>query len=99
VHHELETTGQTFNSQAFYVQVAYRLPWDEKKWKPYFRFEHIHIPMGEPVLDFPDTVESTLGVRYDITEFAAFKAEYRNFERGTNQPRFNGVFLQTSFTF
>ncbi len=99
VHHELETTGQTFNSQAFYVQVAYRLPWDEKKWKPYFRFEHIHIPMGEPVLDFPDTVETTVGVRYDITEFAAFKAEYRNFERGTNQPRFNGVFLQTSFTF
>jgi hypothetical protein len=99
VHHRVEQTGQTFNSQAFYIQVAYRLPWDEKKWKPYFRFEHIHIPKGEPVLDFPDTVESTLGVRYDITEFAAFKAEYRNFERGTNQPRFNGVFLQTSFTF
>ena len=46
VRHELKTTGQVFNSQAFYVQVAYRLPWDEKKWKPYVRFEHIHIPMG-----------------------------------------------------
>jgi hypothetical protein len=99
VHHEVPQTGRTFNSQAYYIQVAYRLPWNDKKWKPYYRFEHIHLPAGEPVLDFPDTVQSTVGIRYDITEFAAFKAEYRNFERGTNQPRFNGVFFQTAFTF
>jgi hypothetical protein len=104
VRHHVPQTGRTFNSQAYYVQVGYRLPWFEKKWKPYYRFEHIHIPAGEPVFDVPgfdvpDFVGSTLGVRYDITEFAAFKTEYRNFERGTNQPRFNGVFLQTSFTF
>lgn len=104
VRHHVPQTGRTSNSQAYYVQVGYRLPWFEKKWKPYYRFEHIHIPAGEPVFDVPnfevpDFVGSTLGVRYDITEFAAFKTEYRNFERGTNQPRFNGVFLQTSFTF
>jgi hypothetical protein len=99
VHHFVPQTGQTYNSQAYYIQMAYRLPWDDKKWKPYYRFEHIHIPLGEPILDFPDTVQSTFGVRYDITDFAAFKTEYRNFERGTKQPRFNGVFLQTSFTF
>jgi hypothetical protein len=99
VHHRVAQTGQTFNSQGYYIQLAYRLPWNDKKWKPYFRFEHMHIPAGEPVLQVPNLVESTLGIRYDITEFAAFKTEYRNFERGTQQPHFNGVFLQTSFTF
>jgi hypothetical protein len=99
VRHFVPETGQTFNSQAYYIQVAYRLPWDDKKWKPYYRFEHIHLPAGEPVLDFPDTVESTVGIRYDITDFAAFKTEYRNFQRGSDQSRYSGLFLQTAFTF
>ena len=99
VRHFVPETGRTFNSQAYYIQVAYRLPWNAKKWKPYYRFEHIHIPAGEPVLDFPDTVQSTIGVRYDITDFAAFKTEYRNFQRGPDQTRYSGLFLQTAFTF
>jgi hypothetical protein len=44
-------------------------------------------------------MESTAGIRYDITDFAAFKGEYRNFQRGRGQPWFNGVFFQTDFTF
>jgi hypothetical protein len=112
VHHFFPQNGQTFNSQAYYVQVAYRLPWFEKKWKPYYRFEHIHVPMGEPIFccvattilqtavpGFPSLAESTAGIRYDITDFAAFKTEYRRFRRGASQPWFNGVFLQTAFTF
>ena len=112
VHHFVPQSGQTFNSQAYYVQVAYRLPVFDKKWKPYYRFEHIHIPMGDPIFccfettilqtavpGFPSLMESTAGVRYDITDFAAFKGEYRNFHFGPNQPWFNGVFVQTAFTF
>jgi hypothetical protein len=112
VHHFVPQNGQTFNSQAYYVQVGYRLPWFEKKWKPYYRFEHIHVPMGDPIFccvattivetvvpGFPSLAESTAGIRYDLTDFAAFKTEYRNFQRGTSQPRFNGVFFQTAFTF
>jgi len=99
VHHRVLDTGQVFNSLAYYIQVAYRLPWLEKKWKPYYRFEYIHAPKGEPVLHGTNLVESTAGVRYDITEFAAFKTEYRSTKRATNEPRFNGVFLQTCFTF
>ena len=99
VHHRDTNTGQTFNSQAYYIQVAYRLPWLEKKWKPYYRFEYIHAPKGEPVLEGTNLVESTAGVRFDISEFAAFKTEYRSTKRGTNEPRFNGAFLQTCFTF
>src|SRR5690242_2390422 len=79
VHHRDVLTGRTFNSQAFYIQLAYRLPWQENKWKPYYRFEYIHKPESDPVYSVvSDLVGSTVGVRYDITNFAAFKGEYRS---------------------
>jgi hypothetical protein len=103
-HHDLQTL-RDYNSQAFYVQLAYRLPWQENKWKPYYRFEYIHRPNIEPVWDFTgtsgvvDLVGSTAGVRFDITNYAAFKGEYRSTRHGVNEPRVNGAFFQTAFTF
>jgi hypothetical protein len=99
VHHSEISTGRAFNSQAFYVQLGYRLPWQDNKWKPYYRFEYTNTPLSDPILNVPDLVQSTLGIRYDISDFAAFKSEYRSTRRGTGQPRFNGLFIQTSFTF
>ncbi len=105
VHHRDLQTSQTFNTTAYYVQLAYRLAWQENKWKPYYRFEYIHRPNVEPVWDFtpmPSTVDlvgSTVGVRYDITNYAAFKGEYRNSRHGVGEPRVNGAFFQTAFTF
>jgi hypothetical protein len=112
VRHFVPQNGQVFNSQAYYAQVAYRLPWFAKKWKPYYRFEHIHVPTGDPIFccfattilqtavpGFPSLMESTAGIRYDITDFAAFKGEYRQFRLGPSKPRFDGVFFQTAFTF
>src|SRR5437868_9576330 len=104
VHHRDLRTSQTFNSQAFYVQLAYRLPWLESKWKPYYRFEYIHRPLNEPVWDVSgvssveDLVGSTVGVRYDITNYAAVKGEYRNQRAGVDEPRVNGASFQTAFT-
>jgi Phosphate-selective porin O and P len=100
VHHRDELTANTWDSQAFYVQVAYRLPWQQSKWKPYYRFEYIHKPESDPTLvDVLDLSGSTLGVRYDITNYAAFKGEYRNSRHGVNETRVNGAFFQTAFTF
>jgi hypothetical protein len=100
VHHRDVLTSNTWDSQAFYVQVAYRLPWQQSKWKPYYRYEYIHKPEDDPTLvDVLDLSGSTLGVRYDITNYAAFKGEYRNSRHGVNEPRVNGVFFQTAFTF
>lgn len=101
VNHQDLQTGLNYNSQAFYVQVADRLPWFQRQWKPYYRFEYIHIPEGEPVFvaTLQDLVGSTLGVRYDITSYAAFKAEYRYTKQGVNEPFVNGAFFQTAFTF
>jgi len=105
VYHRDLQTQRSYNSQAFYVQLAYRLPWQHDKWKPYYRFDYIHRPNTEPVWDITgtssvlDLVGSTVGVRYDITNYAAFKAEYRNTRPGVNEPRVNAAFFQTAFTF
>jgi hypothetical protein len=88
-----------FNSQAYYVQFGYRLPAFQQRWKPYYRWEYIHIPSSDPVFaGVSDLAGSTVGVRCDITTFSAFKLEYRN-QRRPELPRINGVFAQTSFTF
>lgn len=104
VRHRVLSTAQSVNSQAFYVQVGYRLPWQDKRWKPYYRFEHTRIPASEPIFNLAvnsvqPLVSSTVGLRYDISDYAAFKGEYRNFRRYADDRRINGLFIQTSFTF
>jgi hypothetical protein len=100
VNHELILTGQSSNNQAFYVQLGYRLPWFERTVKPYYRFEYTHVPPSEQLFtNTLDLVGSTAGVRYDITNYASFKAEYRNSRRTPGDPRVNGAFFQTCFTF
>lgn len=100
VHHRSILTGQTYDDQGGYVQIAYRLPFNARKWKPYYRYDYLQVPAGEPTFpDFVNVRKSTLGVRYDISDFAAFKAEYRN-GRGNPLPQSsNAVALQTAFTF
>jgi hypothetical protein len=87
------------NSHAWYVQGAYRLPFQERKWKPYYRYESITIPRADQVFALiPGLRGSTAGLRYDLTNFSALKLEYRNIKRPA-LPRYNGLVLQTSFTF
>ena len=99
VRHRNYLTDQMYDSQGAYAQFAYRLPGVAKKFKPYYRYEYIHAPLNEPVLQIPNLrAGNTLGTRYDITDFAAFKVEYRNWHR-TDTDKFQGFFAQTSFTF
>lgn len=107
VRHRNAFTQTEFNSDAAYVQVAYRLPGEAGKWKPYYRFEWSNINPGDPLFSVAsqpapmvnDLTGSTVGVRYDITSLAAFKAEYRHTARKATEPVINGFFLQTCFTF
>ena len=100
VHHQPSNGGAVSNSQAFYIQSAYRLPGVAKAWKPYFRWEQIHVPRSDAIFRtvVPVFSAATGGIRYDITSFAAFKIEYRNYWR-RDLPSFHGIFTQTSFTF
>lgn len=85
---------------AYYVQAAYRLPALDRLWKPYFRFEHIHISPSDPVFaGIPNLDGSTVGVRYDASAFAAIKLEGRFRQRVAGQPSTNGAFAQVCFTF
>jgi hypothetical protein len=105
VNHRNTLTNQTANSDAFYAQFAYRLPWFEKSWKPYYRFEYTHMPLSEQVFAYQPQMQSIVGVRYDISSFAAFKLEYRYTNsvsaKGSHpaEPAVNGLFFQTAFTF
>jgi hypothetical protein len=99
VNHKNILTNAITNNQAYYVQVGYRLPWLEKTLKPYYRFEHTHTPFSEQVFTNQDLVGSIVGLRYDITNYASFKSEYRNTKRLPTDPRVNGAFFQTDFTF
>ena len=105
VNHRNIATNQVANSDAWYAQLGYRLPWFERSVKPYYRFEYTHMPLSEQVFVFQPQIESLMGVRYDISSFAAFKVEYRHSSshaaQGVNPalPAINGAFIQTAFTF
>jgi hypothetical protein len=100
VNHAPTGPGNAVNSQAWYAQTAYRLPGAAMAWKPYFRYEYIHVPQADGVYRgiVANVHGSTAGVRYDISSFAAMKLEWRNTDR-FGFKNYNGLWMQTSFTF
>lgn len=90
-------SNNSWNSQAFYVQLAYRLP-AQPKWKPYARFEKSLTPADEPVTGDLGNSKTTVGMRYELTDFAALKVEYGQ-RRKSGADNVNGVFAQAAFTF
>jgi hypothetical protein len=100
VRHEQVNAPLSASSLAYYLQTAYRLPWFGRTWKPYYRFEHLDIEAADPVFaGVPSLDGSTIGVRFDISMYAAIKAEARVRRRADDRPRANGGFLQIAFTF
>jgi hypothetical protein len=63
------------------------------------------MPLSEQVFTYQPQVESLVGLRYDISSFAAFKSEYRYSASHPvlgghpTMPTVNGLFFQTAFTF
>jgi hypothetical protein len=100
VRHQRVSGGTSSSSVAYYVQAAYRLPAFDRLWKPYYRFEHIGIDRADEIFtSVPNLDGSTLGVRYDLSTYAAIKTEARFRRRADDRPRSNGWFLQICFTF
>jgi len=99
VNHQPLFGGPAANSQAWYVQTAYRLPWFDRIFKPYYRIEQIHVPRADAIFKpVPTFTASTSGLRYDFSPLAAFKLEYRYYWR-RDLPPIRGIFSQVSFTF
>jgi len=100
VRHELAGGATATSNLAYYAQLAYRLPSAFRLWKPYYRFEHIDIDAADAgFTGVPNLDASTIGVRFDISSYAAIKTEGRIRRRAADQARTNGWFLQICFTF
>ena len=92
-------TDRSFESEAYYVQVAYRLPQWKTRAKPYFRFERINVDDADPVFSTQRDREGYLaGVRLDVALLVAVKVEYRH-QRTDEDPYVDAVFVQVSFGF
>ncbi len=95
MHHQVTGGGPTFNSPMAYTQFAYHI----KKYRPYFRFQEVNIPVGDPVTSFRGHYTGpSFGIRWDPFRYACFKLQYNRVYL-TNKPAENGVELQTAFTF
>ena len=98
VRHEVEGTSTSYDDRSFYVQGAYRLPGWASRVKPYSRYDRMEIASGDPVYPLPDLKVVTGGVRVDLIDVAAVKAEYRN-ELTEGTGRTNTFLFQACFTF
>lgn len=85
-------------SDAWYVQVAYRLAGRGSRLKPYVRYERMKIDPRDRLLSNVVPVKlTTAGVRFDAGDVVALKAEYR--QDAEKQLFDRAFFAQLSFTF
>jgi hypothetical protein len=92
--HALQTGG-VIHTPGFYTQAARQFG----KVRPYFRYQYLNVPGRDPVFADVGLLHGpSLGMRYDFSEFAAFKLQYDHMER-RRLPGINGLMTQLSFTF
>lgn len=99
IHHDSEIGGE-FDTDAWYVQLAARLPEPAASVKPYVRIERVDVPVDDPLLDAADLDYEAVtgGVRIDVATLAALKAEIRS-EEFRDADRLVGLYLQFSLAF
>ena len=87
--------GRVFQTPGFYSQIARRFG----NAKPYFRYQYVNVPGDDPIFsDVGRRNGPSLGLRYDLTDFAAFKAQLNRTQRRSFDT-FNDFILQLAFTF
>jgi len=87
--------GRTYNTPGWYTQISPQLRYV----RPYFRYQYINANSAEPIYqDVGLNHGPSVGLRFNISEFAAFKVQY---DHGMyrNQPAANGLGTQLSFAF
>jgi hypothetical protein len=86
---------RVFHTPGFYTQFSRRFG----NARPYFRYQYVNVPNDDPI--FPDVGRRngpSLGLRYDVSDFAAFKAQYDRTQR-RRLDALNELILQLAFTF
>ena len=93
--HHKPAGSRSVDSFGFYSQIS-RL---YGKWRPYLRYEYVNFPQSDPILGFIGKRSGpSLGMRYDIGDFAALKLQYDHTEFLNTHP-LNQLTFQSSFTF
>lgn len=88
-------SGRNMRTPGFYTQVSRGV----RGLRPYFRYQYVNAPAGDPVVgDIGLFHGPSVGLRYDFSEFAAFKVQYDRTERG-RRSGFNSLITQLSVTF
>jgi hypothetical protein len=90
-----ERNERSFYTPGFYTQFSRRFG----NARPYFRYQYVNVPADDPI--FPDVGRRngpSLGIRYDVSDFAAFKAQYDHTQR-RRLSSLDELLLQFAFTF
>ena len=96
-HHDPNTSTDS-HSKAGYVQAAWRLA-QAPRWKPYIRYEKLVSDPDEPVFGNLDTRVLSSGLRFELSDQAALKAEYRQSRRFGGVGPVNAAYFQVALTF
>ena len=97
--HRDRATGARYRDWAYYIQIAYRLPCGNERWKPYVRYENTHVDEGDPVFaDSPSRKLALVGIRFDFKAPVAIKGEIRR-DDTSGQESFNAIYMAVSYAF
>jgi hypothetical protein len=89
--------ARVFYTSGFYTQFARRFG----DARPYFRYQYVNAPDDDPVfqrLEVGRRNGPSLGLRYDFSEFAAFKMQFERTMRRRKESH-DELILQLAFTF
>ncbi len=96
VQHEVQETGRTFNTPAFYSLISQKFG---VKWRPYFRYQYANASAFSPLFaDVGLHHGPSAGLRFDYNDYIAFKTQYDHTLR-RRLPDINGLWLQLAFRF
>ncbi|HWC16484.1 MAG TPA: hypothetical protein VG498_05695 [Terriglobales bacterium] len=93
--HSPQGSPFTIHTPGFYSQLSKRFG----NYRPYFRYEYVNVPQRDPLYSDVGRQEGpTIGLRYNINEFTAYKLEYgRTIRRNLSST--NNLGMQLAFAF
>jgi hypothetical protein len=87
--------NKTYDTPLWYAQASRKFG----IYRPYFRYQYVNSPMADLVNVFNGRYQGpSVGLRVDVTAYAAFKVQYNRVDRGP-LPSQNGFIAQLAFAF
>ncbi len=95
LNNHIKNGRRTFHTPLAYTQVSRKVG----AYRPYVRFQYVNSPANDPINTYIGRyMGPSLGVRWDFSDYAAFKLQYNRLDQRNARPR-NGLDAQLAFTF